>query len=517
MKIRLPPASPQGAPTFHELEPQLLEDADLYRFVADHLDPQSGEIVLMRGSEEEMRPEFGSAPVKPESVLRGLTKLMWRVSAHPAAPDYLATRWEQLLAVTHDVLEQRRLRREPWLASVRRVRGNLIRTVRVDPRPPAGAGSRVEQVPVGLIDQTPEQEGQVFSAPELQALAETFRPAGEQVRAHVRLLETGRYRLLIGVRSLRASQLAGMPTLCCEVHEIVGARGTALIPPPDPLNPLARLEAIVRFEVTFPAWPEFAPSEVVESTPARRWAAELEHFRQEAAQDALADAEAALLEHEATLKQRRAEEEARELAEAERARQLEAAVERWIAENGTEFTRERHRRGWLTDWDIAWQIAHAALRQSRFDLLPAEPRPGVERRVARSDSEMEFILVLEADLTAAGLRAAEVRFSASPGEPDRLLASVHLPEPFAEASLLLAFAVPTPAAVRKPVAATQPPTRKKQTGAVKAEKPARKTTNGSKKVGEKAEEKIGEKRNAMSAEPPVAASRPKRSARAKGN
>lgn len=449
MNIRIPPTSPHAAPTFLELPPGALGDADLHRFVTDHLDEETGEIVLLPGTSEEARPEFGPAPVDAEAVVRGLAGLMWRIAEHPAAPDYLEVRWQRLLAAARDVLEHRRTRREPWLASVRRVRsGDLVRTVDLD-KHRAAVAKRTEQVPVGQIDLTPEQQRQTFAAPELATLAEGLRQSGGPVRAHVRRLENGRFRLLTGVRPLRAAQQAGVATLCCEVHEALPPLGRAQIPSREAGEGVPRREAMVRFDVEFPAWPDPVPAGILSSPAARRWVAELEHFRHEAAQEALATAEAALLEHEAQLDQEQAAEAAR--AEAERtATQVRiAALERWIAEDASDFTRERHRRGWLSERDVAWLIARAALSKARFELLDAEVWPEAEWRVARSDEEMEIILALEADLTAGGLRASDAGYLLVPGGTPRLLVTAHLPAPLAEVSLDLQFAVPELAALRR--------------------------------------------------------------------
>lgn len=445
MKIRIPPANPHAAPTFLDLPP--LADADLHRFITDQLDEETGEIVLFPGSAEETRPDFGPAPVTTEAVVRGLTELMWLIAAHPAAPDYLERRWERLLAGARDVLEHRKVRKEPWLASVRRVRRDLIRMVDFD-KHRAAAGKRVEQVPVELIDQEPEQQRQSFPAAELAALVENLRQVGGPPRAHVRRLENGRFRLLTGVRPLRAAQQGGVATLCCEVHEAAPPLGRAQIPSRQAGEGVPRREAMVRFDVEFPAWPEPAPEEVTHSPAARRWIAELEHFRHEAAQDALATAEAALLEHEALLNEQQTAAAAQ--AEVERtARQARAAaLEKWIAEEATEFTRERHRRGWLSERDAAWLIARAALGKARFQLLDAELWPTAEWRVARNDEEMELILALEADLAAAGLRPSEAGYLLVPGEASRLLVTGHLPAPLDDVALDLQFVVPELKTVR---------------------------------------------------------------------
>ncbi|MBS0660578.1 MAG: ParB N-terminal domain-containing protein [Verrucomicrobia bacterium] len=477
MKIRLPPLAAHAAPTFLELAPEALRDADLHRFVTDHLDEETGDIVLLPGTAEEARPDFGPPPVSTEAVVRGLAGLMWRIAQHPAAPDYLEVRWQRLVEAARAVLEQRLTRREPWVATVRRVRSDLVRTVDAD-RQAAAAARRTEQVPIELIDQDPEQQRQTFSAAELSALAEQLRASAGVARAHVRRLEGGRFRLLIGVRTLRAAQLAGLAALCCEVHEPAPPLGRAQIPAQDAGVP--RREAMVRFEVEFPAWPEPTPAEVADSMEARRWIAELEHFRHEAAQDALATAEAALLEHEAQL----AERAAAEAAEAEAARQAAehrtAALERWLAEEATEFTRERHRRGWLSERDVAWLIAQGALRKARFVPLDVELPEGTEWRGARTDDEMELILALEADLTRGGLRIFDSGYVGGGGEPLRLLAIVHLPEPLEEVTIDLLFELPTLASIRRK---RSRPVRPAATAPSAADKPApksrkRRTTKG---------------------------------------
>lgn len=446
MKIRLPPLASHDAPTFLELAPEALRDADLHRFVTDHLDEETGDIVLLPGTAEEARPDFGPPPVSTDAVVRGLAGLMWRIAQHPAAPDYLEVRWQRLVEAARSVLEQRLTRREPWVATVRRARQDLVRTVDAD-RQAASAARRTEQVPIELIDQDPEQQRQSFAAGELSLLADQLRISQNLARAHVRKLPSGRFRLLIGVRTLRAAQLAGLTTLACEVHEPASPLGRAQIPLPDEGVP--RREAMVRFEVEFPAWPQPTPAEVLDGLEARRWIAELEHFRHEAAQEALATAEAALLEHEALLAERSAAEEAEAAAARKVAERRTAALERWLAEEATEFTRERHRRGWLSERDVAWLIVQGALAKARFALLDVELPEGTEWRGARTDEEMELILALEADLAAGRLRAFDSGYVGGGGEPLRLLAIVHLPEPLEEITIDVVFELPTLASIRR--------------------------------------------------------------------
>ncbi len=454
--------SARAATVLAPFDPKDVADPDLLRFLAEHFEPEAGELVVLRGTPAEMRPTFARSPVDPSDLTRGLSQLMWSYSAHETAPAWLRQRRDLLAVAAREVLEHRRTRTEPWVASVRRMKGDILRTVDVDLRTMSASSTRELDVPIELIEQSPEQVRQFFAEQDLQKLAQEIRGHARSVRAHVKRDENERFRLLVGVRPFRACQVAGIPTLRCEVHEPPQRLGVAEIPPRDLSDPLSRLEAVVRFTVEFPAWPEFAPASIAESADARRWVVELEHYRHEAAQEALAKAEAALREHEQIEEQLREEADAQMGAAREAARSRVAAFQEWIARHASAMTRERHRRGWLSDGEIARLIACSALEKSRFPILSREEAADAEAeaagsRVARTDAEMEVILALEADLAAADMSEIEAALVVSVGDALRARAAFSLPAPFHGARVDLLFAVPPLEQLR--LAAPKPPKR----------------------------------------------------------
>lgn len=88
---------------------------------------------------------------------------------------------------------------------------------------PSGDGAVPMQIPLDLVDEDPSQPRQEFNAQALQELAETIRERGVRqpvsVRKHPE--QAGRWMLNFGARRLRASRLAGRPTIPAFVDEVL--------------------------------------------------------------------------------------------------------------------------------------------------------------------------------------------------------------------------------------------------------------------------------------------------------
>jgi ParB family chromosome partitioning protein len=79
---------------------------------------------------------------------------------------------------------------------------------------------RVEKVPVSMVDGDPEQPRRHFDEQELRELADSLREHGQLQPVRVRrVTATGRYVVVAGERRLRASKLAGLPTIDAIVLE----------------------------------------------------------------------------------------------------------------------------------------------------------------------------------------------------------------------------------------------------------------------------------------------------------
>ena len=79
---------------------------------------------------------------------------------------------------------------------------------------------RIYEIPLDEIDPFPEHPFKVRDDEDMIALVESIRTSGVLTPATVRKKEDGRYELLSGHRRLRACQLAGVPTLRCEVVDM---------------------------------------------------------------------------------------------------------------------------------------------------------------------------------------------------------------------------------------------------------------------------------------------------------
>ena len=79
---------------------------------------------------------------------------------------------------------------------------------------------RIYEIPLEEIDPFPDHPFKVQDDEDMMSLAESIRTNGILTPATVRKKEDGRYELLSGHRRLRACQLAGLPTLRCEIVEM---------------------------------------------------------------------------------------------------------------------------------------------------------------------------------------------------------------------------------------------------------------------------------------------------------
>ena len=79
---------------------------------------------------------------------------------------------------------------------------------------------RIYEIPLEEIDPFPDHPFNVQDDEDMMNLAESIRTNGILTPATVRKKEDGRYELLSGHRRLRACQIAGIPTLRCEIVEM---------------------------------------------------------------------------------------------------------------------------------------------------------------------------------------------------------------------------------------------------------------------------------------------------------
>ncbi len=79
---------------------------------------------------------------------------------------------------------------------------------------------RIYDIPILDIDKFPDHPFKVQDDEDMMNLAESIRTNGVLTPATVRKKEDGRYELLSGHRRMRASQIAGLDTLRCEVVEM---------------------------------------------------------------------------------------------------------------------------------------------------------------------------------------------------------------------------------------------------------------------------------------------------------
>ena len=79
---------------------------------------------------------------------------------------------------------------------------------------------RIYEIPLEEIDPFPDHPFKVLDDEDMMNLAESIKTNGILTPATVRKKEDGRYELLSGHRRLRACQIAGIPTLRCEIVEM---------------------------------------------------------------------------------------------------------------------------------------------------------------------------------------------------------------------------------------------------------------------------------------------------------
>ena len=79
---------------------------------------------------------------------------------------------------------------------------------------------RIYEIPLEEIDPFPDHPFKVQDDEDMMNLAESIRTNGILTPATVRKKDAGRYELLSGHRRLRACQIAGIPTLRCEIVEM---------------------------------------------------------------------------------------------------------------------------------------------------------------------------------------------------------------------------------------------------------------------------------------------------------
>jgi len=79
---------------------------------------------------------------------------------------------------------------------------------------------RIYEIPLEEIDPFPDHPFKVQDDEDMMNLAESIRTNGILTPATVRKKEDGRYELLSGHRRLRACQIAGIPTLRCEIVDM---------------------------------------------------------------------------------------------------------------------------------------------------------------------------------------------------------------------------------------------------------------------------------------------------------
>ena len=85
---------------------------------------------------------------------------------------------------------------------------------------------RIYEIPLEEIDPFPDHPFKVRDDEDMQNLVESVKANGVLTPATVRKKEDGRYELLSGHRRLRACQIAGIPTLRCEVVDMTRDEAT---------------------------------------------------------------------------------------------------------------------------------------------------------------------------------------------------------------------------------------------------------------------------------------------------
>lgn len=89
--------------------------------------------------------------------------------------------------------------------------------------------SKIKDIPINDIDDFPDHPFKVKDDEDMMQLVESIKERGVITPATVRLKEDGRYELISGHRRKRASEIAGLDTLRCEVVELTRDEATILM------------------------------------------------------------------------------------------------------------------------------------------------------------------------------------------------------------------------------------------------------------------------------------------------
>ena len=87
--------------------------------------------------------------------------------------------------------------------------------------------AKIRDIPLDQIDDFPDHPYKVRLDEDMDNLVESIKERGVITPATVRLKEDGRYEMISGHRRKKASELAGLETLRCEVVDI--SRDEAII------------------------------------------------------------------------------------------------------------------------------------------------------------------------------------------------------------------------------------------------------------------------------------------------
>ena len=89
--------------------------------------------------------------------------------------------------------------------------------------------AKIRDIPIDLIDDFPDHPYKVRDDEDMMQLVESIKERGVITPATVRQKEDGRYELISGHRRKRASELAGLDMLRCEVVELNRDEATILM------------------------------------------------------------------------------------------------------------------------------------------------------------------------------------------------------------------------------------------------------------------------------------------------
>jgi ParB family chromosome partitioning protein len=89
--------------------------------------------------------------------------------------------------------------------------------------------AKIRDIPIELIDDFPDHPFKVRDDEDMMQLVESIKERGVITPATVRAKDDGRYELVSGHRRKRASELAGMDTLRCEVVDLTRDEATILM------------------------------------------------------------------------------------------------------------------------------------------------------------------------------------------------------------------------------------------------------------------------------------------------